>query len=235
MKSTTNHVPIAWAPPRGWWAVGCLWDDPPTDGNADPAQTGDDDPKDAPTPEELQKQLDDATKAQEKQAAENERPRMAAEKHDADKRGRADAERKRKEKEAAEKGEWEHLHREAQAELERVKADGATAGETLSQYNAYLGEQVTAALDAVEDKAQRATWEAALDGLDPLRQHKVLRALQSAQPSSEEADQTVPRGGAPGPRRPHVIDRAAKVQRGLAGREARKAAVAATLARGAKR
>ena len=143
---------------------------------ADPAPAGDD-------TAHLRREVERLTKAlASRQAAEVE-ARAAAEQAERDA--------------AAKRGEWERLYGEEQARGRTLAEKLAAETGARERYEAHLRERIESAV-AGAPEAARATWKAALEGLDPLKAHHVLAALQSAAPT---ASAPTPKPGAAGPTR----------------------------------
>lgn len=157
-------------------------------------------------------------KVYKKVLAENERLKEIAAKYDALKKGidaKADADR----------AEVEQAHKLAAERATALEAQLATVTAELGSTRDYLAEQIKGALESVADERQRAEWSAAIDGLDSIRQHKVLRAIQSSAARAAAVS-----GGAPGLRRSPELSRAQLAARGPVAEQARLRAVMASLA-----
>lgn len=173
------------------------------------------------TNNQQQTQQDDVAandKTFKKVLAENERLREIAAKYDSLKKG-IDA------KAEAERAEAEQLHKAAADKAAALEAQLATVTAELGSTRDYLADQIKTALESVADEKQRAEWASAIDGLDSIRQHKVLRAIQAS-----AARATAVAGGAPGLRRSPELSRAQLAGRGPVAEQARLRAVMASLA-----
>jgi len=136
------------------------------------------------------------------------------------------AEREKAEVEAAAKrGEFEKLYTEAKATAKTLEETLAAEKARRTEYEELLTGEVKAALADVADEKARKQLSDALEGLDPLRQRKLLAAYQSALPAGP------PRPGAAGnPKR--GLDRGLLASPGAQGEKYRMDLVIADLSRG---
>ena len=197
----------------------------PAAGDAEPAA----DPPEAhqePSLSDLQKQLREREKLLAKEAKDRKRLERIAKKYDEKIQAEQEIERQR----AEEKGEWRQLY---DAEVEAAKAarsEAERAAQELESAHEYLRTQIETGISAIEDESARAQLTAALEGLDPVRAHRLLAAMRATLGGTTGKESAPPpRAGPAGRPKPHQVRRADLQRVGAGSEDLRRAAVLAAL------